>query len=87
MKLKKQKKIKENRLFEEVETGCIMELTHKTGNKYSVKIHKFPKEGDMSIINPKFKLSKDEFAMTEDKFNKALTEGRIKTKTKMNKEG
>jgi hypothetical protein len=76
----KQKKIKMTKLFEEVETGSIMELTHKTGNKYSVKIHRFPKEGDMSIINPKWKLSKDEFAMTEDKFNKALTEGRIKTK-------
>jgi hypothetical protein len=67
-------------LFEEVETGCILELTHKTGNKYTVKIHKFPKEGNMSIINPKWKLSKDEFVMTENKFNWALTEGRIKTK-------
>ena len=67
-------------LFEEVETGCVMELTHKTRNKFTVKIHKFPNEGDMSIINPKWKLSKDEFVMTEDKFNRALTKGRIKTK-------
>lgn len=67
-------------LFEEVGTGCVMELTHKTRNKFTVKIHRFPKEGDMSIINPKWKLSRDEFVMTEDKFNKALTEGIIKPK-------
>ena len=66
--------------FEEVETGCVIELTHKTGNKYTVKIHKFPNEGSMSIINPNWKLSKDEFVMTESKFNKALVEGTIKPK-------
>jgi len=69
-----------SKLFEEVETGCILELTHKTGNKYTVKIHKFPNEGAMSIINPDWKLSKDEFVMTENKFNRALSENRIKPK-------
>ena len=69
-----------NKVFEEVETGCILELTHKTGNKYTVKIHKFPNEGAMSIINPKWKLSKNEFVMTENKFNRALSENRIKPK-------
>jgi hypothetical protein len=69
-----------SKLFEEVETGCILELTHKTGNKYTVKIHKFPNEGAMSIINPNWKLSKDEFVMTENKFNRALSENRIKPK-------
>ena len=67
-----------SKLFEEVETGCILELTHKTGNKYTVKIHKFPNEGAMSIINSNWKLSKDEFVMTENKFNRALSENRIK---------
>ncbi len=66
--------------FEEVETGCVIELTHKTDNKYTVKIHKFPNEGAMTIINPNWKLSKDEFVMTESKFNKALVEGTIKPK-------
>ena len=69
-----------SKLFEEVETGCILELTHKTGNKYTVKIHKFPNEGAMSIINPDWKLSKDEFVMTENKFNRALSENIIKQK-------
>ena len=69
-----------SKLFEEVETGCILELTHKTGNKYTFKIHKFPNEGAMSIINPNWKLSKDEFVMTENKFNRALSENRIKPK-------
>jgi hypothetical protein len=68
------------KVFEEIETGCILELTHKTGNKYTVKIHKFPDEGAMSIINPNWKLSKDEFVMTENKFNRALSDGRIKPK-------
>jgi len=67
-----------SKVFEETITGCIMELTHKTGNKHTVKIHKFPNEGDVSIINPKWQLSKDEFIMTESKLSKALFEGRIK---------
>ena len=66
--------------FEEVETGCVIELTHKTDNKYTVKIHKFPNEGVMSIINPNWKLSRDEFVMSEDKFNRALSENVIKPK-------
>lgn len=69
-----------SKVFEEVETGCVIELTYKTRNKYTVKIHKFPNEGEASIINPKWKLSKDEFVMTENKFNKALFEGIIKPK-------
>jgi len=67
-------------VFEEVETGSVIELTHKTGNKYTVKIHKFPNEGSVSIINPNWKLSKDEFVMTENKFNRALSENIIKPK-------
>jgi hypothetical protein len=76
------KKTKMSKVFEEVETGCILELTHKTGNKYTVKIHKFPNEGTMSIINPNWKLSKDEFVMTENKFNRSLSEGGIKLKNR-----
>ena len=64
-----------DRFYKEVNTGCELELTHKTGNKFTIKIHKFPKPGDLSLINPNWKLSKNEFVMSESKFEKALNSG------------
>ncbi len=50
-------------------SNAIFELTHKTGKKFTVKILKFPEnEGDLTVANPKYKLSNTEFIMTEKRF-------------------
>lgn len=47
-------------------------LTHKTGNKFTVKIIKQPEEGILTIANPNWKLSNNEFVMTKGQFNALL---------------
>jgi hypothetical protein len=57
--------------------GGLFELTHKTGNKFTVKILKKPNESELSVANPKWKLSDSEFVMTEKRFNENLKFGYI----------
>jgi hypothetical protein len=57
--------------------GGLFEITYKTGNKFTIKIIKSPKQGELSVANPKWKLSNTEFVMTENKFNENLQLGNI----------
>jgi len=52
------------------------ELTHKTGNKFTVKINKFSK--GITVANPDWKLSSTEFVISEKRFNENLKLGNIK---------
>jgi hypothetical protein len=47
-------------------------ITHKTGKLYTIKVLKFPTEGKLTIANPKYKLSENEFVMSEKAFNNHL---------------
>jgi len=62
--------------FTDVGDGSF-EITHKTGNKFTIKIIKSPKEGNLSVANPKWKLSNNEFVMTENRFNENIQLGNI----------
>jgi glucokinase len=53
------------------------EITHKTGNKFTVKIIKKPEEGKLTIANPKWKLSNCEFVISEKRFEENLKFGNI----------
>jgi len=57
--------------------GAEFQLTHKTGKIYTIKILTRPKEGELTIANPKTRLSYDEFVMTEKRFNENVLQGNI----------
>jgi hypothetical protein len=60
--------------------GGLFELTHRTGNSYTVKILTPPKDGKPSIANPKFKLSENEFVIHEKTLTEHFNSGNIKIK-------
>ena len=57
--------------------GGEFELTHKTGNKFTVKIIKRPDEGKLTVANPRWKLSNNEFVMSKKRFEENLKLGNI----------
>lgn len=58
-------------------SGAKFKLTHKTGNKFTVKILESPKEGSKSIANSSWKLSNNEFVMTIKRFEENIELGNI----------
>jgi len=67
------------KFFDTREGGGKFEITHITGNKLTVLITKKPEEGVLSVANPKWKLSENEFVMTDERFLRHQVLGNIKT--------
>lgn len=67
------------KFFDTREGGGEFEITHVTGNKLTVLITKKPEEGVLSVANPKWKLSPNEFVMTDAKFIEHQLLGNIET--------
>ena len=66
-----------NLLFKDIGGGEFY-VTHKTGKTLTIRFIRSPKQGKISIANPKFKLSRHEFVMTVQRFENYKKSGFIR---------
>ena len=56
------------RFFDNRTGGGEFQITHITGEQFTILVTRKPKEGVLTVANPKLKLSEDEFVMSKNAF-------------------
>lgn len=65
------------KFFDNREGGGEFEITHITGQAFTVLVTRKPKEGVLTVAQPKMRLSENEFVMTMRAFVNHIVEGNI----------
>lgn len=65
------------KFFDNREGGGEFEITHITGQAFTVLVTRKPEEGVLTVAQPKMRLSENEFVMTMRAFVNHIVEGNI----------